>query len=300
MSRPFGTFGGAQPPQERTPIWNGIADDPRAAAGREVPTQRAQPGFLSKIKSYIIYPVMTIALPASRHAPAHSGLRPLRTTPVPTLVERAYEHLLAMLMSLEIAPGERIAIDAVARQLGISQTPIREALSQLEAEKLVSKMPNVGYRASPQMSREEVRDLYTLRQLIEPYAAARAAELMTDELIAILEAIDRDMSGVVEGNARAFSRFAEADATLHRLIANGSGNRLIAETIERLHSHLHIFRALYRTNAPQEAAGEHRVIIDALVAHDPKAAEQAVRIHLERSQQRMDRVPATLLSPGAT
>jgi len=208
------------------------------------------------------------------------------------MVERAYEHLLAKLMSLEIAPGERIAIDTVARRLGISQTPVREALSQLEAEKLVSKMTNVGYRASPQMSRKEVGDLYTLRQLIEPYAAARAAEAMTDEAIAILQDIDRDMSGVEAGDAHAFSRFAEDDATLHRLIARGSGNRLIAEAIERLHAHLHIFRALYRTNAPHEAAAEHRMIIDALVAHDPVAAEHAVRVHLERSQERMDSVLA--------
>jgi DNA-binding GntR family transcriptional regulator len=226
--------------------------------------------------------------------PAPSTLRGSRPPSGPTMVERAYDHLLAMLMSLEIAPGDRIAIDAVARQLGISQTPIREALSQLEAEKLVSKMPNIGYRASPQMTRREVRDLYTLRQLIEPYAAARAAESMTDDSIAILEAIDRDMSGVVAGDARAYSRFAEADATLHRLIATGSGNGLIAATIERMHAHLHIFRALYRTNAPEEAAAEHRVIIDALVAHDPAAAEEAVRTHLVRSQQRMDSVLASV------
>jgi DNA-binding GntR family transcriptional regulator len=230
--------------------------------------------------------------PIDQQLPESSNGGATRTAPVSTLVERAYDHLLAMLMSLEIAPGRRIAIDTVARQLGISQTPIREALSQLEAEKLVSKMPNVGYRASPQMSRDEVRDLYTLRLLIEPYAAARAAEAMTDESIAILAAIDREMSGVEEGDALAYSRFAEADATLHRLIATGSGNRLIAETIERLHAHLHIFRALYRTNAPKEAAAEHRVIIDALVAHDPRVAEQALRVHLERSQERMDRVLA--------
>jgi DNA-binding GntR family transcriptional regulator len=208
------------------------------------------------------------------------------------MVERAYDHLLDMLMSLKIAPGERIAIDTVARQLGISQTPVREAMSQLEAEKLVYKMPNVGYRASPQMTRHEVRDLYTLRQLIEPYAAARAAEAMTDEAIATLRAIDRDMSGVADGDARAYSRFAEADAALHRLIATASGNRLIADTIERLHAHLHIFRALYATNAPHEAAREHRAIIDALVAHDAAAAETAVRHHLQCSQQRMDHVLA--------
>ncbi|WP_420139843.1 GntR family transcriptional regulator [Sphingomonas sp.] len=210
----------------------------------------------------------------------------------PTLVEWAYDHLLEMLMTVQIAPGERIAIDTVARQLGISQTPIREALSQLEAEKLVSKMPNVGYRASPRMSREEVQDLYALRLLIEPYAAARAAEKMDDETLVTLQEIDEGMRGVAEGNDRDFARFAEADAKLHRLIATGSGNRLIAETIERLHAHLQIFRSLYSTNAPEEAAAEHQRIIEALMAHDPAAAEEAVREHLKRSQERMDRASA--------
>ena len=96
---------------------------------------------------------------SAQRSPAHSDSGP-------TLVEGAYEHLLSMLMTVKIAPGERIPIDTVARQLGISQTPIREALSQLEAEKLVYKTTNVGYRASPQMTPEEVHDLYTLRLLI--------------------------------------------------------------------------------------------------------------------------------------
>jgi len=235
----------------------------------------------------------------SRHAAlsAPTGIVPpggkaARPVAGPTLVEWAYDHLLEMLMTVQIAPGERIAIDTVARQLGISQTPIREALSQLEAEKLVSKMPNVGYRASPRMSREEVQDLYTLRLLVEPYAAARAAEKMDDETLVTLQEIDEGMRGVADGNDRDFARFAEADAKLHRLIATGSGNRLIAETIERLHAHLQIFRSLYSTNAPEEAAAEHQRIIEALMAHDPAAAEEAVREHLERSQARMDRASA--------
>ena len=215
------------------------------------------------------------------------------------MVEWAYEHLLSMLMTVQIEPGERIAIDTVARQLGISQTPIREALSQLEAERLVYKMPNVGYRASPRMSREEVQDLYTLRLLIEPYAAARAAERMDDASLKALQEIDKDMRGVVDGDDRSFTRFAEADAKLHRLIATGSGNRLIAETIERLHAHLQIFRSLYSTNAPEEAAAEHQRIIDALLAHDAAAAEEAVRDHLQRSKDRMDRVSARMTADDA-
>lgn len=223
--------------------------------------------------------------------------RVARALPGRTMVEHAYEHLLTMLMTLRIAPGERIAIDAVARQLGISQTPVREALSQLEAEKLVSKMTNVGYRASPQMSRQEVRDLYALRKLIEPYAAARAAEAMTDASIATVQAIDAEMTGVIDGDALSYSQFAEADARLHRLIATGSGNRLVAETIDRLHAHLHIFRALYSTNAPTQAVAEHRAIIEALVSRDSAGAEQAVLRHLECSEERMD---AALAVAGKT
>ena len=222
--------------------------------------------------------------PLARNAP--------RPASGPTLVEWAYEHLLSMLMSVQIQPGERIAIDTVARQLGISQTPVREALSQLEAEKLVYKMHNVGYRASPRMTPNEVQDLYALRVLIEPYAAARAAERMDDQALATLQQIEADMRLVIGKDEGSIARFAEADAKLHRLIATGSGNRLIAETIERLHSHLQIFRSLYSTNAPEQAAAEHRRIVEALLAHDAAGAEAAVREHLERSKERMDRAAA--------
>jgi DNA-binding GntR family transcriptional regulator len=216
------------------------------------------------------------------------GLRSSRPATGPTLVEWAHEHLLSMLLSRQIAPGARIGIDAVARKLDISQTPVREALSRLEAEKLVHKVTNVGYRASAQMTRQEVNDLYTLRLLIEPYAAARAAEAMTDESLHILSEMQRDMALIQVESGVAYARFAEADSVLHHLVATGSGNRLIADTIERLHVHLHIFRFLYSTNAPEQAAEEHRRIIEALLAHDPAAAEAAMRDHLEQSRVRMD------------
>jgi DNA-binding GntR family transcriptional regulator len=205
-----------------------------------------------------------------------------------TFVERAYDHLLSMILSVQIAPGERIAIDKVARQLEISQTPVREALSQLEAERLVIRTPNVGYRASPPMSSSEVHEIYTLRLLIEPYAAAEAARRMDDKALAALKDIEEEMASVEAGDERSYARFAAADAKLHRLIADGSGNRLIAETIERLHAHLQIFRSLYRTNAPEEAAQEHARIIAALFARDPEGAKTALHDHLKASEKRMD------------
>ena len=234
-------------------------------------------------------------IPAT-HASIIAGYTSSRPPPVPTLVEWAHEHLLSMLVSMEIAPGTRIGIDAVARKLGISQTPIREALSRLEAENLVIKIPNVGYHASPQMTPAEVNDLYVLRLLIEPYAAARAAESMSEETLRSLAMMEEETARIQSESGVAYARFAEADAILHSLVATGSGNSLIAETIERLHMHLHIFRFLFNTNAPQEAAEEHARIIQALLARDAAAAEAAMRTHLERSQIRIEKASTRITS----
>ncbi|MDE1918282.1 MAG: GntR family transcriptional regulator [Sphingomonadales bacterium] len=216
----------------------------------------------------------------------------------PTFVERAYDYLLSMILSVQIAPGERIAIDKVARKLDISQTPVREALSQLEAERLVLRTPNVGYRASPPMNRSEMHEVYTLRMLIEPYVAEQAARHMDEASLAVLRGIEEEMGTLEAGDERSYARFAEADARLHRQIADGCGNRLIAETIERLHAHLQIFRSLYRTNAPEEAAVEHRQLIAALSRRDPEAAGAAMREHLIASERRMDLATATLSDAG--
>jgi DNA-binding GntR family transcriptional regulator len=144
------------------------------------------------------------------------------------------------------------------------------------------------------MTRQEVNDLYMLRLLIEPYAAARAAESMTDESLGILSDMEQEMARIQTGSGVAYARFAEADSTLHHLVATGSGNRLIADTIERLHVHLHIFCFLYSTNAPEQAAAEHKRLIEALLARDPTAAEAAMRDHLERSRVRMDQALSTI------
>jgi DNA-binding GntR family transcriptional regulator len=216
-----------------------------------------------------------------------------------TLVDWAHENLLSMLVSMEIAPGARIGIDAVARTLGISPTPIREALSRLEAEKLVYKVPNVGYRAASQMTREGLHELYTLRMLIEPFAAREAAAEMNDVALRELSGMEADLAEGQSGRDEGYARFASADARLHRLIATGSGNRFLAEAIQGLHVHLHIFRFLFRTNAPEEAATEHQRLIEALLARDPDGAEAAMRAHLEESRVRVDRALAQHLGEQA-
>src|SRR5690349_8705681 len=96
------------------------------------------------------------------------------------LAEEVYRRIRADIMSLRIPPDTRVSVDSLARELGVSQTPIREALSMLEANGLVSKRHFAGYATSPRMDRAQLDELFEFRLLIEPHAARKAAEMMSD------------------------------------------------------------------------------------------------------------------------
>src|SRR3954469_8979398 len=92
------------------------------------------------------------------------------------LADDVYGAIFNKLMALEIAPGSRITVDGLVRELEVSHTPIREALGRLEGEGLVVKTHLVGYNAAPQVTRRRFEELYELRLLLEPYAARLAAQ----------------------------------------------------------------------------------------------------------------------------
>ncbi|WP_052161821.1 GntR family transcriptional regulator [Hoeflea sp. BAL378] len=216
-------------------------------------------------------------------AGAASGLvrRPTR------LGEEVYAAIYAQLMSLKIPPGGRISVDSLVREFGVSQTPIREALSRLEAQGLVVKTHLIGYSAADQIGRERLHQLYELRLLLEPFAARRAALAITDEAIAALEAVDRDMHEKGHEDARlAYGEFARSDAAFHDGIALASGNAPVQEALARLHVHVHLFRLYFHARATSDANEEHARILAAIRGRDPEGAEQAMREHIERSRGR--------------
>src|SRR5882757_9661789 len=92
------------------------------------------------------------------------------------LAEEVYRRIRADIMSLRLPPDTRVSVDSLARSLGVSQTPIREALSMLEAIGLVSKRHFVGYCTAPRMTRKALDEMFEIRLLLEPFAARRAAE----------------------------------------------------------------------------------------------------------------------------
>ena len=205
-----------------------------------------------------------------------------------SLAGDVYEAIFAQLMSLKIAPGARITVDSLVREFNVSQTPIREALGRLEGEGLVQKTHLIGYRAAPQITKRQLDEIYELRLRLEPYSASKAATRLDDTKLAML----REAAGMMarrEGKDERlrYSNFARQDADFHDMILACAENELIRQVIAFQHTHFHIFRLMFHSRVTEEALDEHEAILAAFAAADPVAAEEAMRVHIERSRDRL-------------
>ncbi|MEO5808413.1 GntR family transcriptional regulator [Devosia sp.] len=210
--------------------------------------------------------------------------------PRPTsLANEVYEAIFSQLMALKIAPGSRITVDNLSRELGVSQTPIREALGRLEGEGLVRKTHLIGFSAAPQISAQQFAELYELRLQLEPNAARRAvAQLTPATLDSLTQAAGVMARRAKSGDERArYSQFARQDAVFHDMVLQSAGNELIREMLAHQHVHFHIFRLMFHSRVTEEALAEHEAIISAFEARDADAAERAMRLHIERSRDRL-------------
>jgi DNA-binding GntR family transcriptional regulator len=235
-------------------------------------------------------------------------LRGLRTV----LSDETYLRVRHMLLNHEIAPGRRINIDALARELNVSQTPIREALARLESEGLVVKEPLRGYRASALLTVAQIRDLFQFRGIIEPWAAGKAACSITDDGRARLAAeLEAGLNAEHFDPENAYAAMSEHDVRFHTLIAELSGSEFVHEAYVRTHCHLHLFR-LYtvletRMSEAREGAEvvgelfklyyqpesgflafkEHQGIAGAILAGDEDGARRLMQEHIENSLRRI-------------
>jgi DNA-binding GntR family transcriptional regulator len=218
------------------------------------------------------------------------------TNPVPiprlrrsTLGEDVYETLTALVMEHTLAPGDRINIDALARELEVSPTPVREALARLESDGLVRKRPLVGYTVSPLLTRTEFNDMFDMRLVLEGtatrWAAERADATAREEIVAEATTTIAPAPAGADG-WHSHAAFTNLDARFHRLIAEAAGNPLLREGIARLHAHLHLHRLYFPFAEAGTTAQEHEVIAAAIAVGDPDAAEAGMREHLTRARER--------------
>jgi DNA-binding GntR family transcriptional regulator len=205
------------------------------------------------------------------------------------LADDVHDVLLDMVMNHRVDAGARLNIDALARSLGVSPTPVREALARLEAEGLVAKEPNRGYQVAPLIGLEEVRSMMDFRLLVEPAAAAEAARRVTAAEATALRAFART-GGAGQYDATANRLDMVYDATFHDSIARLSGNRWLRESIARLRCHLHMYRLYHHAQQAAATKPEHIAIAKAIGSRDPEAAAEAMRTHLQTAMRRLDNV----------
>lgn len=213
-----------------------------------------------------------------------SGAPDGETSPLPrrqVLTDGVHEAIKALIMDQTIEPGARVSIDGLARRLGVSPTPVREALARLESAELVVKEPLRGYRTTPLLNRAELDDLYQFRLLIEPWAAARAAERLERSGCDRLRAEMGSCQEPGDDSYESYKALTAHDTRFHLLIAELAGSDQVRRAFERTHCHLHIFRLHYDRGTGEKTLAEHRAITDALASGDPEAAEAAMRAHLE-------------------
>lgn len=209
------------------------------------------------------------------------------------LADDVYDAVLGLLMDQVIEPGSRASIDGIARQLGVSPTPVREALARLESEGLVVKKALKGYTAAPLLDSEGLRELFEMRRLLEPYAASHAAGEIDAATLDQLEQLCEDMhrsgeaSQTGDDRFKDYKDFANQDAEFHRLIAVHSGNGLLADAIVRLRPHMHQYRIYFKHGVVDETSGEHEAVLEALRAGDAARAEKAMLDHITKSYKRI-------------
>lgn len=204
-------------------------------------------------------------------------------------VSRVYAALRMPIVDGEIPPGSRINIDAVARKLGVSQTPVREALQRLEGDDLLVYTPGRGYRTTPMLDLQGLRSLFEFRLLVEPWAARSAA---IDRLANPAQGLDQELTSFEEvasadGDVR--QELLVHDTKFHDMILAAAGNRVVRQAYTQTHCHLHVFR-LYQVDADGAITiEEHRRIWEAIRSCDPDEAERSMTEHIKNSYARSAR-----------
>jgi DNA-binding GntR family transcriptional regulator len=192
---------------------------------------------------------------------------------------RVYEAVKRDVLEGVIKPGERIGDAELRDQLGVSRTPVREAMLALEQENLVRIVPRLGYFAA-EISVTDMADAYQLRFLLEPVVTAMAAlRVRDDEVEELRELADVGTDGSEEGVSRAIERNKRFHLRVAELGGNTRMTRVMADVLDAL-GRLAVVD-LQRRRTGESWTTEHLEIVEAIASHDPVRAAEAARATFE-------------------
>lgn len=223
------------------------------------------------------------------------------------LPEKIYNHLRTKLLAGELPPGARLDYKKISTEMGVSTTPVREAMGKLASEGLVDLIPRAGAIVR-KLGAQEAVQLYGVREAIETYAAAKAAEKISDARLSHLEGLLNKMRLLLD---KSFSKgsslmtgehlaeFLQSDLTFHMTIIEAAGNPRLTKLAGDSHIHSRIFgveRFGHNQELMEEADRTHRAIFEALKKRDAGKASELVSQHITRSLEltltHIDHAPA--------
>jgi len=205
-----------------------------------------------------------------------------------TRVQDIYTRLKAMVVGFAVRPGERLNEVTLSRDLGVSRTPLREALNRLMAERLVEFRPGTGFFCRA-LEPQAIYDLYELRKILETSAVMLACQRADAEGLASLheETISQglDITGLTVAEA------AERDEAFHLGIARLTGNAELVAHLQTINDRIRFIRWVNMAARVAESKREHLAVLEALMRRDADRAGDLLAAHIS---QRMDQVVAAV------
>ncbi|QDL91169.1 GntR family transcriptional regulator [Paroceanicella profunda] len=204
-----------------------------------------------------------------------------------TLAQQAYGALKSRILEGGFAPEDMLTERGLAAASGVSRTPLRAAISRLEAEGVIARLPGGALMIRP-VTAETLLEIVQTRRLLEAAAAARAAERIAAgaPLPATLEASRDTMRAYAEGRDTAFDTFWADDDAFHAAVAETAGLQLLPELLAQMRAEARRCTITRAHDRFAEQAAEHLAVIEAIAAGRPDAARAAMEAHLESVRAR--------------
>ena len=210
-------------------------------------------------------------------------LVPIKLDNYKPLREMVFESLREAIILGRLKPGERLMEIQLAEEMGVSRTPVREAIRKLELEGFVVMVPRKGAYVAG-ISVKDIVDVFEVRAALEGLAAGLAAERITSEE---MDQLERSLLKINAGSGEDFDAVVEGDISFHDIIYNASRNHRLVQIITHLQEQLLRFRmtSLSQPGRTKIALDEHKTIVEAISDRNVELAQTLAREHIENAEQ---------------
>ena len=217
--------------------------------------------------------------------------------------DRAYDGIIDLVLRHELRPGERTSVNLLAKRIGLGRTPIKEAITRLQTEGLLSVAGRSGTVVNL-IDREETKKLFALRRVLEDFAADECVENASAGQIRRLRELTGEMrrhSANPDNTMRSTAEFVRANVAFHTTIVAATGNRFLLRIYSQIQMHLQIVTYLarrgYDPTASERRQREHEDIYKAITARDARMLKTALRSHAQTTEKAILRSFETI--PGS-